>query len=120
MLSLLTRMGWRFMQDVPSALRGPGQRKSVRWADEAPEDGGFAIGGAALRQLETVYVLEGLGPPKDLGTPAPRSFADQACDHLCRTHSVTLCMLRSSVLPQTTCCDASSGLDERCSCSLQS
>lgn len=63
---------------MPSTLRAPGQRKSVRWADEAPEDGGFAIGGAALRQLETVYVLEGLGPPKDQGAPAVKTFADQA------------------------------------------
>ena len=64
-------------QDVPSTLRGPGRRKSVRWADEAgDEDAGFSIGGAALRQLETVYVLEGLGPPKE-GPAAPKSFAEQ-------------------------------------------
>ena len=64
-------------QDAPSTLRGPGRRKSVRWADEAgDEDAGFSIGGAALRQLETVYVLEGLGPPKE-GPAAPKSFAEQ-------------------------------------------
>lgn len=75
--SPLTGKSWLPEQDVPSALRGPGRRKSVRWADEADgEEAGFSIGGAALRQLETVYVLEGLGPPKD-GAAAARSFAEQ-------------------------------------------
>ena len=82
---------------MPSALRGPGQRKSVRWADEAPEEGGFAIGGASLRQLETVYVLEGLGPPKDQAAHAAKSFADQACVLLpaVRLHALPCCMFQT-------------------------
>lgn len=47
----------------------------MRWADEEPAtQSGFRIGGS--QQLETIYVLEGLGPPKDNASGA-KSFKDQ-------------------------------------------
>ncbi|EIE20725.1 hypothetical protein COCSUDRAFT_57289 [Coccomyxa subellipsoidea C-169] len=63
-------------------------KKRVRWADEAEEeDTGFHIGGASLRQLETVYVLEGLGPPKE-DSYGQKSFSDQVkADHKSEQHN---------------------------------
>lgn len=58
--------------------------KGVSWADQSSLDIGFAIGGASRQQLETVYVLEGLGPPpadkSTAGSDGP-TFADQAKQH---------------------------------------
>ncbi|BDA42243.1 probable YLP motif-containing protein 1 at C-terminar half [Coccomyxa sp. Obi] len=63
-------------------------KKKVRWADEAEEeDTGFHIGGASLRQLETVYVLEGLGPPKEQSY-GQKSFSDQVtAEHKSEQHN---------------------------------
>ncbi|KAK9817310.1 hypothetical protein WJX72_012496 [[Myrmecia] bisecta] len=44
-------------------LRGRSSGQRVRWADEVPQAVGFRIGGS--RQLAQVFVLEGLGPPKE-------------------------------------------------------
>ncbi|CAL8468069.1 g7608 [Coccomyxa elongata] len=63
-------------------------KKKVRWADEVEEeDTGFHIGGASLRQLETVYVLEGLGPPKEQSY-GQKSFSDQVtAEHKSEQHN---------------------------------
>ncbi|KAA6429066.1 MAG: hypothetical protein FRX49_01176 [Trebouxia sp. A1-2] len=54
---------------------GGGGTRSVRWADQEPStQTGFRIGGS--QQLETIYVLEGLGPPKE-HAPGSKSFKDQ-------------------------------------------
>lgn len=62
------------MGSLGGSLGGGGTR-SVRWADQEPSSQtGFRIGGS--QQLETIYVLEGLGPPKE-HAPGSKSFKDQ-------------------------------------------
>ncbi|CAK0770761.1 hypothetical protein CVIRNUC_003799 [Coccomyxa viridis] len=73
-----TKKAKRGAAATPTVDQGqPSGRKRVRWPDEVDaQDFGFSIGGASRQQLETVYVLEGLGPPKDEAA-AGRTFADQ-------------------------------------------
>ncbi|GAB4823040.1 hypothetical protein N2152v2_010086 [Parachlorella kessleri] len=63
---------------LSSGAGGSGSTKRVRWPDQMEEDeradAGFRIG-AESRQLETVYLVEGLGPPSGGTHPHPASFA---------------------------------------------
>ncbi|KAK9821370.1 hypothetical protein WJX74_005382 [Apatococcus lobatus] len=71
---------------VSALSKRPG-KKSVRWADQAEKsEGGFSIGGTAALQLETVYVLSGLGPPQadrhdQKGSFAAKARAERSSEH---------------------------------------
>eukprot|EP00884_Botryococcus_braunii_P006620 jgi/Botrbrau1/1595/Bobra.0185s0014.2 len=69
--------GARGKEGIGSTKSGP--KKSVRWPDEVVHSAGFSIGGALRQQLETVYVLEGLGPQQESSEVLNRhiSFAEQ-------------------------------------------
>lgn len=61
-----TKRSGASLRGILSTGGGTGSAQRVRWADEgADEEAGFLVGGASREQLETVFVLEGLGPPMD-------------------------------------------------------